>query len=99
MNTLILAVDDGIAQNNFDAADIFFIIGFALAVIAGLGYAAGVATVARRDSTPAHGVPAVTDVQGVPISPGHGWTYHLHQWAAALASFAIGSIAFALFLL
>ena len=99
MNTLILAIDDGIAQNNFDAADIFFLIGFALAVISGLGYAAGVSTVARRDDTPAHGNPPVTDVQGVPISPGNGWKYHLHHWAAALAAFAIGSIAFALFLL
>jgi hypothetical protein len=96
MNTLILAIDDGIAQNNYDAADIFFAIGAVLAVIAGLGYAAGVGTIARKDDTPASGVPMTSDVQGVTA---RGWTYHLHQWAAALAAFAIASIAFGLFLL
>jgi hypothetical protein len=95
MNTLLLAVDDGITNNNWDAADVFFLIGVACAVIAGLGYAAGVAAVARKtDDTPAHGVP-VTNVQGVPV---RGWHYHLHQWAAALLAFAAGSIAFGLFL-
>jgi hypothetical protein len=97
MNTLILAIDDGIAQNNFDAADIFFAIGAVLAVIAGLGYAAGVATVARHnDNTPANGTTIVSGVDGVTA---RSWHYTLHQWAAALAAFAIASIAFGLFLL
>jgi len=96
MNTLLLAVDDGITNNNWNAADVFFLIGLGLAVIAGLGYAAGVASVARRtDDTPGTGTPVVTNVQGVPV---RGWHYHLHQWAAALLAFAVGSIAFGLFL-
>ena len=91
----LLAVDDGLTNANFNAADIFFLIGLACAVISGIGYAAGIAAVARRtDDTPANGVPAVT-TQGVPI----GWHYHLHQWAAALLAFGVGSIAFGLFLL
>ena len=41
MNTLLLAVDDGLTNANFDMADVMFLIGTFLAVLAGLAYVAG----------------------------------------------------------
>ena len=105
MNPILMAVDDGLTNNNWNAADIFFLIGLALAVISGLGYAAGVATVAHReDDTPPEGVPKTTTttppttVRQHPWAAQTTWHYRLYQWAAALLAFAVGSIAFALFL-
>ena len=42
MNTLLLAVDDGIANANFNWADVFFLVATILAVIAAVAYASGV---------------------------------------------------------
>ena len=77
MSTL-LAVDDGIANSNFNAADVFFLIGMALAAIAGLAYVAGHPVVEGRTASP--------------------YARYSH-WAAALVAFALGSVAFGLFLL
>lgn len=96
MNTVMLAIDDGLTNANYNMADVMFLLGMALAIIAGLGYAAGVGTIARRDDTPADGVPRTT-ATGAPSR--YGWHYHLHQWAAALLAFSVACIAFALFLL
>jgi hypothetical protein len=41
MNTLLLAVDDGIAQANYDWADGFFLLAVVLAALAGLAYITG----------------------------------------------------------
>ena len=42
MNSLLLAVDDGIANANYNWADVFFLVGAILAVFAGIAYAMGV---------------------------------------------------------
>lgn len=48
----MFAVDDGIWHNNYDAADVFFILAVVLAVITAVLYA--VARAPRRDTDPDH---------------------------------------------
>ena len=50
MNTL-WAVDDGLTNNNWNMADVFFLIATALAVLSGLAYATG--NVGTVDTDPA----------------------------------------------
>ena len=82
MSTL-LAIEDGIVNGNLDMADVFFIIGTILAVVAGLAYASGVT--------------GTTSENHAPGTPRAGYRYHL--WAPALVAFAVAAVAFGLFLL
>ena len=41
MNPILLAVDDGIAQGEYNMADAAFIVALCLAALAGIAYAAG----------------------------------------------------------
>ena len=41
MNTLLLAVDDGLTNSNYNWADIFFLASMILAVLSGLAYVTG----------------------------------------------------------
>lgn len=41
MNTLLLAVDDGLTNANYNWADVFFLAGLVFAVLAGLAYVTG----------------------------------------------------------
>ena len=95
--SILLAVDDGWTSGNLNMADLFFLLGMILAAVSGLGYAAGVGTIARVDEDP---TPPDGTTTAVPVTtPTRTWHYHLHQWAAALAAFAVASVAFGLFLL
>ena len=80
----LLAVDDGITNANYDMADVFFLIGTALAVLSGLAYATGFVATTSTDADPA---PRVNPYA------------RYHQWAPALLAFAVAAAAFAFFLL
>ena len=41
MNTLLLAVDDGLTNGNYNWADVFFLVGTIAAVLAALAYVTG----------------------------------------------------------
>ena len=84
MNPILLAVDDGLTNANYDMADVFFLISVALAVLSGLAYATGLVGTVDTDNDPA------------PRVRPYG---RFHAWAAALLAFAVGAVAFAWFLL
>ena len=72
-----LLADDGLTNANFDMADVFFLIGTALAVLSGLAYATGfVATTAD----PAAARP--------PYARYHQWAPALLAFAVAAVAFA-----------
>lgn len=74
MNTL-LAVDDGLTNANFNAADIFFLIGTALAVFSGLAYATGVVGTPADPASPR------------PYAGFHQWAAALLAFAVASIAF------------
>jgi hypothetical protein len=84
MNPILLAVDDGLTNANYDMADVFFLIGMVLAILSGLAYATGF-------------VGTVDVAPGNPPAPRPYARYH--QWAPALLAFAVASVAFSWFLL
>ena len=51
--SILLAVDDGLTNANYDMADVFFLIAAALAVLSGLAYATGNVGTVTTDNDPA----------------------------------------------
>lgn len=101
--SILLAVNDGLVNNNWDEADVSFLIAVVLGALAAIAYATGTGTVARReDETPGHGVPKTTTTTPVPPARQHPWAgtwyYRLHEVAAALLALAVTAVAFGLFL-
>jgi len=111
MNSALMAVNDGIANFNFDEADITFIVGAVFAVLAAIAYAAGIGTIATPEAPPDDPADSTTKTPVGPATtrpyptPTTGrwtsatWHYRFHELAAALLSLAVASIAFGLFLL
>lgn len=75
MNPILLAVDDGLTNANYDMADVFFIIGVVLAALSGLAYATGF-------------VGTVTEGQPRPYARYHQWAPALLAFAVASIAFA-----------
>ena len=82
--SILLAVDDGLTNANYDMSDVFMLIATALAVLAGLAYATGNVGTVTTDNDPA------------PRVRPYG---RFHAWAAALLAFAVAAFAFGFFLL
>ena len=104
--SVLLAVNDGIVNNNWDEADVCFIIGAVLAALAAIAYGAGVGTVTRPEEGPEHPTDATTTrpagtAQRTTTVSSQWWGmlhYRAHEIAAALMSLAVAAIAFGLFL-
>jgi hypothetical protein len=73
MHSILMAVDDGIANANYNWADVFFIVGTILAVVAGLAYVTGNTTTV--DNSP-------------PRYHYHAWAPALVAFAVACIAFA-----------
>jgi len=84
MSSILLAIDDGLTNANYDMADVFFLIAVGLAVLSGLAYATGNVGTVTTDNDPAPRT--------------HPYA-RFHAWAAALLAFAVGAVAFGFFLL
>ena len=76
--TGIIAVDDGLTSANYNAADIFFLIGTALAVLGGLAYASGYVGATTADPTAPR-----------PYARFHQWAAALVGFAVAAIAFAL----------
>jgi hypothetical protein len=106
--SILLAVNDGIANNHWNEADACFLGAAILAVLAAIAYGMGIGTVARPDSGPDKRSDATTatPVTGTPTpapSTVRGWRmtiqhYRFHEIAAALLALAVAATAFGLFL-
>ena len=111
--SILMAVNDGLAENNWDEADVCFLIGAILAAIAAIAYGAGVGTVTRPEEGPDHptdatttkptgGTTAVRSPRPNTTTVSSQWWgtlhYRAHEIAAAMMSLAVAAIAFGLFL-
>jgi len=104
--SILMAVNDGLVNNNWDEADVCFLVGLVLGSLAAICYAAGVGTVARPEEGPDRRDDATTTTPtGAPaaVRTDHNrvattWHYRFHELAAALLSLAVAAVAFGLFL-
>jgi hypothetical protein len=103
MNSILLAVNDGIVNNNWDEADVSFLAAVILGALAAIAYAAGVGTVSHPEEAPGRteGTTTTTPV-GPAVNPTTRtwttWHYRAHEIAAALLSLAVTAVALGLFL-
>ena len=106
MNPILLAVNDGLANNNWNEADVSFLVGVVFAVLSAIAYAAGVGTVAKMEGPPDHVDDATTKTPVGPASTRprsqawaeQPWYYRFHEVAAALLAIAVAAVGFGLFL-
>lgn len=105
--SILLAVNDGLANNNWNEADVCFLVGLILGALAAVAYAAGVGTITKPDEGPDQPTDATTTTPVGAAPPttttAQGWTvatwhYRAHEIAAALLSLAVAAVAFGLFL-
>ena len=79
MNSILLAVDDGLTNANYNMADVFFLIGAAFAVLSGLAYVTGFVATVSTDPNPPN----------PPYGRYHQWAPALLAFAVAAVAFAL----------